>query len=210
MKKSIYLFYSCCLLWFSCREATETIEVKDERGKVVERFEILKKSKLRHGLYERFYSTDTLAEVQHYDHEQPIGEHILYYENGKMQQLTTLNPKGEFEGICKSFFETGTLQSEGKYSHNAMNGEWKFYFPSGELKEVVNFVDNTENGAFTEYFQNGKIAAKGTYKNEKEEGSLELFNEDGSLKRRMNCESGICKTVFTDTTTVSYPKGQGY
>ena len=78
-----------------------------------------------------------------------------------------------------------------------MTGKWKGYYDNGALKEEVIFVNNQENGPFIEYYPNGKLKAEGTYlEGDYEQGELKLYNESGELIRRMNCEKGVCKTVW--------------
>ncbi len=49
----------------------------------------------------------------------------------------------------------------------------------------------------SEYHPNGQLKAEGYYKNgDKEEGLLKLYNETGKLVKTMNCNSGICRTVW--------------
>ncbi|MEM1220411.1 MAG: hypothetical protein AAGH79_15925, partial [Bacteroidota bacterium] len=81
---------------------------------------------------------------------------------------------------------------------NVMDGVWKNFYPDGQVAAVTTFANNEENGPFEEYYRNGKMAAKGSYVGgEFEQGVLELFAEDGSLQKKMECERGICRTVWT-------------
>ena len=48
-----------------------------------------------------------------------------------------------------------------------------------------------------EYFRNGNLEAEGTYRNgDNEHGLLKLYNEEGELIKTMNCEDGVCRTVW--------------
>lgn len=63
--------------------------------------------------------------------------------------------------------------------------------------EEVMFADNEENGPFTEYHKNGSLKAEGNYLNgDNEHGLLKLYNEEGELVRKMQCDSGICQTTW--------------
>jgi len=76
--------------------------------------------------------------------------------------------------------------------------KWKRYYDSGELMEIVNFVENEENGPFVEYYKNGNKKATGNYLDgDNEHGELELFDEQGELIKKMNCNKGICRTSWT-------------
>ena len=77
-----------------------------------------------------------------------------------------------------------------------MYGEWKRYYPNGQLMEVVTFAENAENGPFVEYYKNGNKKAEGTYRNGEENGLLKKFSLAGEHIRSMNCEDGICRTIW--------------
>ena len=78
-----------------------------------------------------------------------------------------------------------------------MTGKWKKYYESGALFEEVTFSDNKENGPFIEYYENGNLKAEGEYlEGDNEHGLLSLYNEKGELERKMECQKGICKTIW--------------
>ncbi len=136
-------------------------------------------------LVEAYYVNDTLHLYR-----------ILYYEKGDTQIVETYN-MGEFDGPFKSYYENGQLELLGIYNDNVATGQWKKYYNTGELMEVVTFADNQENGPFVEYYQNGNLKAEGNYLNgSNEHGELKLYDEAGVLIKRMDCEKGICKTVW--------------
>ena len=78
-----------------------------------------------------------------------------------------------------------------------MSNVWIRYYKNGQKKEEVTFENNEENGPFVEYNENGSLAAKGSYLNgDFEHGLLEIYDGQGVLVRKMNCDKGICNTTW--------------
>jgi antitoxin component YwqK of YwqJK toxin-antitoxin module len=70
--------------------------------------------------------------------------------------------------------------------------------------ETVTLVDNEENGPFEEFYENGNKKAVGSYKGfdtdmnrPREHGELLMYDESGTLIKKMNCDMGICRTKWT-------------
>ena len=198
--KKILLFSLIIVLFGSCSNV-DVVENKDEAGRLVERYTVSKKTKLKEGLHEAFFLTGSKSEESTYKNGILRGEQIFYYENGQIQEVRNFDIDGSFSGAYKSYHETGKLKSEGQYTNGSMNGKWKFFFRTGNIKEIVHFRDNVENGPFLEYFENGKISAEGTYVNELEHGVLKKYNDKGELTTQMQCENGVCHTVWKSNMT---------
>lgn len=181
----------------ACRQKVpvEAVEAKDSYG-YTEKYERRKEDFAKQGLYQRFNEAGQKVEEATYENDTLNGLRILYYDNGDTQVVETYR-MGHFEGPFRSFYENGRLNVEGQYEADVMFGPWKAYYPTGELKEVVTFAENEENGPFEEFWKNGNKKAEGTYRNgDNEHGLLKLFNEAGELIRTMNCENGVCRTIW--------------
>ena len=192
--KSFLIAISFSLIFGACMSETETIEVKNEAGQVVEKYERKKSNFAKHGLYQMFDDAGNLIESAHYVNDTLDGKRTLFFENGKPQYIENW-VHGKFEGEYKSFYESGQLKMLANYHDNMMQGESKVYYKNGTLKEVVHFVNNEENGPFVEYHENGKLAAEGSYlEGDHEHGELKLYNDGGILVKIMDCDRGICHT----------------
>lgn len=200
MKNRIF-FGIFALLFFAACSNSYLVEVKDENGQLLEKFEIRKVDSLRHGTYQAFYPSGQVMETSTYKEGQLHGLRQLYLENGKLD-LEENWKNGRFDGEYKSYYPDGSLKQVGQYVEDVMTGEWKAFYENGQLKEVVPFEENLENGQFVEYYENGNLKAKGIYKRGPyEEGILELYKEaDGSLERKMRCVDGGCQTIWTPET----------
>jgi antitoxin component YwqK of YwqJK toxin-antitoxin module len=194
MKKILCLLFVTAL--FAQCSSVEVTENKDEAGRLIERFSVHKKTKLKDGLHETFYASGSKSEESHYVNGVLKGEQKFYYEAGQIQEIRNFDLSGSFSGAYKAYHSNGHLKSEGQYLNGAMGGKWKFFYPSGNIKEIVHFENNTENGPFIEYHENGKIKAEGTYADEREHGLLKLYDEKGELTKQMQCDNGACFTTW--------------
>lgn len=182
------------VLLSGCHSNIEQVKAEDSYG-YVEKYERKKSDFARHGLYEKFTADGKKIEEAHYQNDTLNGLRVLYYDNGDTQIVET-HRMGSFEGPYRAYYEGGQLEQEGQYEANVMHGEWKRYYRSGKLMEVVTFAENAENGPFVEYYENGNKKAEGTYRNGEEQGLLKKFSLAGEHIRSMNCEDGICRTIW--------------
>ena len=195
--KNIICFLNVCLIFVACLSNTKIIEVQNEAGIIIERYEQNTKTGQKEGKSESFDDSGQLLETAFYKNNQLHGERTLYHINGNIQAIEPYE-HGTFKGVFKAFYENEQLELEGQYAEGMMNGEWKRYYDSGELMEIVTFVENEENGPFTEFYKNGKTKATGQYLNgDNEHGELKLYDENGALIKKMNCVKGVCQTSWT-------------
>ncbi|MFK8056612.1 MAG: hypothetical protein AB8F78_10870 [Saprospiraceae bacterium] len=200
-----YLLIGLSLLFVlltSCSK-NEQVEKRNEDGIVTERYSRSKQDSLMNGAYEAFDDKGNLLERAFYSQGRLNGDRMLYYPNGGLQYKES-HLDGEFIGPYQAYYPEGQLELEGEYIDNKMSGIWTAYYPSGTVKETVTFVDNDENGPFKEWYSNGVVKAEGEYANgDKEEGELILYDLEGNVNKRMYCEAGICKTVWSAEKAVS-------
>ena len=186
------------LLLLNCEprgEKLETIEVEDVDGNI-EKFSRRVSDFAKIGHYQKFNAAKQLLEESYYVNDTQHLYRVLFYETGDTQIVETLN-MGQYHGPFKAFYDNGQLELLGLYENNVATGQWKRYYNSGELMETVTFADNEENGPFSEYYQNGNLKTEGSYLNgDKEDGLLKMYNEEGVLIRKMDCDNGICQTIW--------------
>ena len=175
---------------------TEIVEREDNYGNL-ERYSRRKSDFARHGIFSKFNPNGQLMETARYRNDTLDGNRVIFYEaTGDTNVVETYN-KGRFEGPYRVYYENGKLELEANYVNNVMEGEVHKYYETGELMEVVNFQDNEENGPFKEYYANGNVKTEGFYMNgDNEHGLLKMFNENGELVKTMNCQHGVCRTIW--------------
>lgn len=199
MRYSVLLFM---IVLFACNNTLETVETTDEHGYKI-KYSRNKADFSKQGVYLALYPEGGKYEEANYINDTLHGERKIYYENGQLQILENYN-MGKFISPYKQFFENGTLQLEGSFENNVATGVWKKYYQNGQLEEMVTLVDNEENGPFQEFYENGNKKAEGAYKGfdegmsrPREHGLLLMYDETGGLTKKMNCELGVCRTIWT-------------
>ena len=190
------IFLLSILAITACNNRLETVNTQDEYG-YTEVYQRDKEDYGKEGVYERYNEKNIKVEEAVYHNDTLSGYRILYYENGDTQIVENY-VAGHFDGAFQAYYENGQLEIDGTYADNTMDGPWKRYYKNGQLMEIVTFRNNEENGPFTEYHRNGKLKAEGSYLNgDNEHGELKLYDESGELIRKMNCENGICRTIWS-------------
>jgi antitoxin component YwqK of YwqJK toxin-antitoxin module len=190
------LILTAAVLWTACSNL-ELVQEFDESGNLHAEYQKDKQSGKKEGSYKMYYPDGKLQEEATYQNDSLEGKRVLYYPSGAAH-IEELYANGNIQGAYQVFFETGQVEVEGTYADNSMTGIWKRFYPNGQLMEEVTFEENQENGPFVEYYENGKLKAEGSYLNgDFEHGLLKLYNETGELMRKMQCESGVCRTIWT-------------
>ena len=173
----------------------ETVEKTDPYGNT-ERYSRRLENYAKEGRYSKMSPEGELIETANYHNDTLHGARVLYYENGDTLIVENY-VHGHFVGVYRAYYEGGALELEGSYTANSMEGEWKRYYPNGQLMETVSFQDNQENGPFVEYHENGNLKAEGYYKDgDNEHGLLKVYDAQGELVKTMNCQHGVCRTVW--------------
>jgi hypothetical protein len=78
-----------------------------------------------------YYITGELQFIGHIASENPdvlFGLGTWYYKNGNIETKYSLNKKGEIEGKCLSYYNSGKLKSEYYYKDGIMNGNSTEYY----------------------------------------------------------------------------------
>ncbi|NNE30491.1 MAG: toxin-antitoxin system YwqK family antitoxin [Saprospiraceae bacterium] len=191
---SVFSFLIILCIASSCSPLQKVEEVDDFGYKSV--FFVSKKNQVKEGAFERFDSEGKLYETGTYLKGKLEGEKKVFYPNGSIEVLETYK-NGSFDGVSKSYFEDGNLKTEGQYIDNIASGIWKSFYANGKQREEVLYENNEENGPFKEWHENGMLKAEGTYKGgDNEHGELKLYDEKGELERKMDCQMGLCKTIW--------------
>jgi len=181
------------LFLFSCSSREE---VTAEEFGMKEVYQVDKKTGEKDGNFKRYTAGGQIFEEATYSEGKLTGRRTIYRDNGNIEIVENY-VDGVLNGNYETYYENNTKEIEGSYIDGVMKGEWRRYYPDGTLMEVVAFDKNEENGPFTEYYENGNLKAEGTYLNgEFEHGLLKLYDEQGQLARKMECDRGICKTTW--------------
>jgi len=173
----------------------ELVEQTDGFGYLV-RYQRRIADGVRQGRYQRIGPAGVLREEAYYLADTLHGPRVLFHPSGDTLSIEHYH-RGAFEGPYRQYYENGELQLAGQYQNNEVSGKWHQYYDSGELMEIVTFEHNVEKGPFVEYYRNGNLKAEGAYLDgDYEHGLLKLYDESGALVRKMDCEQGVCRTIW--------------
>jgi len=193
IRKSLLGLLGMALFLTSCSH-TETVE--REAFGMLERYEVDKKTGAKNGVFEKFELDGTLIEQARFVNDLLEGKRTIFFADGS-PEIEEQYDSGVLTGSYKVYYTNTKIEIEGNYSEGVMAGIWKKYYENGQLMEEVTFADNLENGPFVEYHKNGNLKAEGQYwGGDKEQGLLKLYDENGELYRRMECNDGICHTTW--------------
>ncbi len=150
----------------------------------------------KEGQIKTHYEDGAIYEIGLFKNGVLDGYRKIHYPSGTIQVEETY-VAGQFHGPYKKYYDNGQVKISGDYKDGTMEGVWVTYHDNGAIKDEVTMTANLENGPFKEYYPNGKTKAVGVYKNgEFEHGPLQLFDESGTLIKKMECDEGICRTVW--------------
>jgi antitoxin component YwqK of YwqJK toxin-antitoxin module len=176
--------------------ALETVEETDPDGNLL-KFTRRDSDGLKEGVFNKTSAKGIKLEEARYKNGKLDGQRVLFYPNGDTLIVETYQ-EDLFDGPYKSFYPNGQLKMVCTYVDNNIEGKWLQYYESGQIKEEVLFQDNIENGPFREYHPNGQLSVEGSYKDgDNEHGPLKFYNEQGLHYKTMECNMGICRTVWS-------------
>ncbi len=192
------LGFSILFVFVSCGTRMKSVSETNEYGYKTE-YSLNPKTQMKEGVYKVYDKEGKLYEEATYSKDEINGNRTLFYPNGQKEIVETL-VNGKYHGAFNSYYENGKLKAEGNYEDNIAIGQWKSYYESGQLKDIATFSNNEENGPFKEYHENGNLKTEGTYKDgDQEHGELLLYDEEGQLEKKMDCNLGHCKTTWKKT-----------
>jgi antitoxin component YwqK of YwqJK toxin-antitoxin module len=194
-----------CFIFINCTK-NKKIEERNQLGKLITSYSINTETNNKNGEFLK-YDNGILVEKAVFFENILVGERTVYYSDGNVHVIENRDDKGIFNGVFKSFYPNGVIESMGQYANNVMVGKWKGNYTNGKTKEIVTFENNEENGPFVEYYENGKLKAEGNYKDgDFEQGLLKMYDESGRKTREMNCEHGRCQTIWNDSISKKIEK----
>ncbi|MGH1366497.1 MAG: toxin-antitoxin system YwqK family antitoxin [Calditrichia bacterium] len=121
----------------------------------------------------------------HYAPEQTppyTGVAASFYHNEQMRKrVVYLN--GKEHGPTASWYESGQLQSEGRYTEGTSDSLWRWYDKDGNKRVEVVFDHGKKTGIETQWYPNGQEKFITTYSDEgKQTGTHKGWYENGQLK----------------------------
>lgn len=195
----IQICFFFLLFFSSCKVKTITVYYEKQ---LVERYQVLAKSNIRHGFYKVYHDNGNLALEHHYEQGKIHGIEKIYHEDGALSGVLQLE-NGKYQGPFVYYYPEGVLKQKGYYHNDALEGKLYTYHNNGQLKECVTIRNNMEQGEFQEYSEKGVLVREGNYvsilgdEEGLEEGLIYEYDpETRQLLRKKRCREGFCCTLW--------------
>jgi TonB family protein len=115
------------------------------------------------------------------------------------------------EGLIKTYYPNGKIQSEITFANKIREGAAKFYYDNGNLKQEFSYINGKVDGLVKEYYESGKLKLTFNIVEGKREGPVSLFKEDGTFFTDVTYERGkkVIETLpfAEETPDTSIKKG---
>ena len=112
-------------------------------------------------------------------------------ESGEKVILGNLK-NGKAEGLWIKLGDNGRKVEEGHYKKGLLRGHFILYYPSGSKSLEGSILHGKKNGLFAMYYENGVRSFRGEYFNGNGKGVWLFYNNDGSIKKKKDCEIEEC------------------
>lgn len=109
------------------------------------------------------------------------GMRKTYFEDGKVESETPYI-NGKANGISRTYDKKGLLVREGTMKNGKRDAAMTDYWEdSKQPKRVANYRDGQANGPVKEYYLSGKLKREATLKDDSLQGEEKQYNEDGKV-----------------------------
>jgi TonB family protein len=107
-------------------------------------------------------------------------------------------------GVVKTYFDDGAVESEISYINDVLDGISIFYYPNGNVKEEIPFSLGKVSGPRRYYYPNGLLKEEKNLSYGVMDGLSKLYYENGALKSALNYENGKLLKKITVPYDSSY------
>jgi len=156
----------------------------------------------KQGFWKKKDAEGILLYEGHFKDDQPVGEFIYYYPDGKRR--TTLNhlPDGK-TAQSVSYHPNGKTMAEGVFLEKKKDGHWKYYNDAGSLASEEYYSAGIPVSCWKVYYEGNKVMEEVCYTNGKKEGPWKQYYPTGTLKS----ESGYSSGQLQGVAKFYYPDG---
>lgn len=100
------------------------------------------------------------------------------------------SPQGTVEGLRKSFYEGGQIESEKTYLKGELSGPARIYYENGQLAWEGRYLNGKLDGSGKFFYDTGVIQAVRSYADGIQTGQAKIFSPTGALMANFNIEKG--------------------
>lgn len=132
------------------------------------------------------------------DRNKYVGEAKSMNADGSIHSTQTYKD-GKRNGPYKEF-QRGELIEEGNMRDGVRHGISKFY-DDGVLDREIHYWEGDRHGKMTWYYPSGKVHQERFYRYERRDSVMTYFNEDGTVKLKLNYADGVLLSyTYPDAT----------
>ena len=138
------------------------------------------------GMFREFYKDGkTLKTEGKIKDNLPEGVWRTYYASGNLQSVVYYKD-GDVTGDLFYYFDKTpeTKMVETRYDDDLLEGEYMEYWDNGAQKARLYYKNGKKHGEAFYYYPSGKIKIKGKYKNGKKKGKWIFYNEKGEISEK--------------------------
>lgn len=94
------------------------------------------------------------------------------------------------DGMVKTFYSNGSIESEINYRDGIRDGEARFYYENGNVKELRNYSNGKVEGFVKIYSETGSLKETFVIENGRREGPTSVFDDNGNYLSDIYYENG--------------------
>jgi antitoxin component YwqK of YwqJK toxin-antitoxin module len=138
------------------------------------------------------FATDSVGDVckQLTEVDNGYATHITFRSDDGVLTFELSLKNNKKDGVCREYYEDGSLKKEETYKLGILHGKLKRYFENGNLKYDEEYFEGKLNGKCLSYYEDGSVESDLTYRNDIEDGLCEYYSEEGK-KFVVNYSAGI-------------------
>ncbi len=112
----------------------------------------------------------------------PQGIWRSYYKSGYLQSVVNYD-EGEVTGDLFYYFDKAgkKLMVETHYDHDMLEGDYLEYWPNGAIKAKLHYKNGKLHGEAIYYYPTGQVKTKGKYRKGKRKGKWRFFDTKGNV-----------------------------
>ncbi|MFA7228672.1 MAG: TonB family protein [Melioribacteraceae bacterium] len=109
-------------------------------------------------------------------------------------------------GVIKSYYSDGTVQSETSYVNDVLDGAVITYLPDGKIFTEKNYSQGILDGFAREYYETGSLKEEYQVKKGILEGAYRKYNAGGELRELLSYSAGqLIKSEIFESSEIGIP-----
>lgn len=152
---------------------------------------------LENGVFKHWGDDGKLCEISHYKNNKLDGLLTEFYAStgNKMRENNYID--GKLNGLCRNWFEDGTLNIEAFYKDDKLHGIHKEFHKNGKLFIEKNYANNMHDGLFRE-FDDGQLLYEKNFINNELDGVYKKWHDNTQLYIESNYKCNKLNGLFRE------------